>query len=137
MILHVRAPLVATLLILCHVYFGAGWALGPPRLMSSGSFTIARDIAAPTAWGWTLLAGAALCLLTGWVPKWPAVLLRAVAAVPLAGLAVSIATADLLGMSQGWGGPLLFAAPVLLHAWIIRARLTHDDNPGGLGALVR
>jgi hypothetical protein len=136
-ILHVRAPLVATLLLLCHVYFGAGWALGPPRLMSSGSFAIARDIASPTAWGWALLAGAALCLATGWVPKWPAVLLRVAAAAPLAGLAGSTVLADVLGLSQGWGGPILFGAPVLLHAWIIRARLTHTDTPGGPGALVR
>lgn len=126
MILTVRAPLVATLLILGHVYFGAGWALGPDRLMSSGSFSIARDIAAPGAWGCALLAGAVLCIASGWLPTWAAVTARIVAAVPLAGLAVSIAAADLLGLSQGWGGPLLFGTPVLLHAWIIRGRIVHD-----------
>lgn len=122
----VRAATLNVALIVVHTYFGAGYVLGPPRLTASGSYTVALTWLPAQAWGWLILAGAALSLLAPWCPARGSAVAHALAAAPMLGFAAAIAAADVAGYSEGWGGPALFAAPALVHLLIVSARYRRE-----------
>jgi hypothetical protein len=121
----VRIPAWAAnaILVLSHVYWGAGYAFGPPRLTGSGSFTVALTWAPATVWGWLFLAGGALTLAAPWLARWGSAAVHTLASLPLLGFAAALAGAQIAGTSEGWGGLLAFLLVAALHALLAAARL--------------
>ncbi len=108
-------------LVIGHVYVGIGYLLSP-RLSSSGSYAVALQVAPAHLWGWSIVAGAPIALLAPLVPFPAAVALRLLAATPPLLLAVALLAAQLTGDSEGWGRPLAYVMPAVLHALMLRAR---------------
>lgn len=117
------APAVSTALMFSHVFWGAGYAFGPPRLTSSGSYRVALDWAAATVWGWLFLVGAAATVVAPHLPWWGSVVAHSLASLPLAGFATALIAAQVAGYSEGWGGPLAYLAAITFHAVLGLARV--------------
>lgn len=109
-------------LVIGHIYVGVGYLLSP-RLASSGSYAVALEFASAQAWGWAIVAGAPITLLAPLVPLPAAVALRVIAAAPPTLFAVALLAAQVVGTAEGWGRPLAYVVPAVLHLLVLRARL--------------
>lgn len=118
----VPARLVSWALFVGHIYWGAGYLLLPPRFYSSGSYAYVFSWAPAQVWGWLFLACAAGCLIAPWLPRGGSAVIHLAAAGVLLVFAWGFLLAAVDGAAQGWGGPVLFAGPALMHLLIVRAR---------------
>jgi len=117
-----QARLVSYALFVGHVYWGAGYLLGPPRIYSSGSYRVVMSWLTAHTWGWLFVACAIGCLLTPTVPRALSAAVHGFAAAVLLTFAAGLGAAQVVGTSQGWGGPVLFLGPAVFHVLIVRAR---------------
>lgn len=119
--LTISAATVNLLLLLGHVYFGAGFLVGGPQYMSSPSYDLARSWMPEMTWGWAFVVGAVCTLAAPHMPLWwESAALHVLAA--LAPAAMTVALVLNIANATGWGGPVVYLMPVLVHGWIARAR---------------
>lgn len=121
-------------LMFCHAYLGAGYAFGPARLTSAPSFQFILAVAPAHMWGWFLMLGAVLTMAAPYMNHWFSLLCHVLASLPYLGFAVGLAMGDLNAVTHGWGGPVLWATPVVLgHAVcaVTRFRVAADSNRAG------
>lgn len=110
-------------LMFCHAYLGAGYAFGPPRLTSAASYQFILSIAPGRVWGWMFLTGAMLTLLAPHVNHWLSGACHVVSSAPYLAFATGLALGDVNAVTRGWGGPVLWATPVVLgHAVVVLTR---------------
>lgn len=126
----VPAPAVSALLVLTHIYWGAGYAFGPPRLTASGSYRVALEWATATSWGWAFLVGGALTWVAALLPPWGSAAAHLLAAVPVVVFAVALIAAQALGYSEGWGGIITYLLIAILHGLLVAARLSPGARRG-------
>lgn len=122
----IRAAALNVVLVFVHVYWGAGYAFGPPRLTSSGSLRVAIEWAPGPWWGWAFLVGAALTVAAPWLRRAGSAAAHVLASLPLLAWSTALLTAQALGYSEGWGGVLAFLAAAALHALLVRARYSRE-----------
>jgi hypothetical protein len=117
----VSGPSLQMALVVGHVYVGIGYLLSP-RLSSEGSYAVALALAPANVWGWAIVAGAPIALLAPLVPFPAAAALRVLAAAPPALFALALLAAQVTGTAEGWGRPLAYVVPAILHGLLLRAR---------------
>ena len=120
-----RARTLNVFLISWHVYFGAGLAVGSPRLFSARGFTYASQLLSQHAWGWLLISGAACTVACPWVHEVPSAVLHVLAALPVLAMAATLALAEAASLTQSWGGAVLWTVPITVHALLVVGRRRH------------
>jgi hypothetical protein len=121
-------------LMFCHAYLGVGYALGPERLTSAPSFQYILAVASGRTWGWWFIAGAFFTVTAPHLNHWGSLICHSIASVPYLAFAVGIALGDLNAVTRGWGGPVLWATPVVLGhvvCVVTRFRVEHARRFGG------
>ncbi len=121
------AVVINNVLIVMHTYLGLGHLLGSEKATST-TYAVAFSWLPVNHWGWLVVAGAPLSLLAPWVTKQVSAALHVAAGLPLVAFAVGLVVAEVAGQNSGWGGPLLYLLPALMHAALIHARYSPESG---------
>lgn len=125
----VSAPAVALALAMLHLYSGLAFLAGPPRSYSSGSYSLVMSWLSADMWGALFLVSAALTLLAPHLNRAGSAIAHALPVAVLLTFGVGLLLTEILQRNEGWGGPVLYAAPALFHPLLVRARYSQGTTP--------